>query len=120
MPWGPFRKRRPDPTPPPASPLVEDWAVGDLAECIIGPPWFRGLTLIPADGPEQGDVNKVIEVRRVVFGHDGSLVCLFLGFSRFKDGVYVSTSFRKIIPRADATERADASFIETIAPKVTG
>lgn len=89
------------------------WAPGDLAECVLqGPCFFRTpFGLAQTDGPEKGDVFKVIAVD---IGTEWSgAQCVFLKFSAFQ-GLYQSTAFRKVIPTADKAERADPAFLSDL------
>lgn len=120
MAWWPF-KRRAVPTPPetPPSPAAggdsaEDWAVGDLAECIDDTWFFRTAFgwAKTEHAPTLGQIERVAVVR-IINGRQ------FLQFKRYGDRQgYAATQFRKITPKADATERADADFIAAIRPKV--
>lgn len=110
MGWWPFSRRQkaaPGVETPPAShgdTSAEAWAVGDLAECVSTGRW-----LSPSgdrrEGPEKGDVYLVTGVC-VIGGERG------LQFTRFeKHHFYHSICFRKVTPRADTAEAADADFV---------
>lgn len=82
-----------------------DWAPGDLAECIVGGDWVSIAGGQPKSGPKLGQVSRVVSVEPDV----GSLRGVFwLTLAGFGNEQYISTHFRKVIPRADQAERADA------------
>lgn len=87
----------------------EDWAVGDLAECIDAEPF----------DPVQ--IGTIYSVTGLLCGYamDGSgcpALGLFLAEVPTHPFAMNARCFRKVKPRADAEERADAAFIERITP----
>lgn len=122
MAWWPF-KRRAKPTPPetPQSPAAggdsaEDWAAGDLAECVVHAngqwysrePWGSRVH----NGPGNGDINRVLAVC-IMRGRQALVFNRYGYYAKFD-----ASFFRKITPKADAIECADADFIQSIKPKV--
>lgn len=103
--------RTPD-APPPSG---EAWAPGDLAECIHDAEWFRaGLLPQPVGyGPQKGWTGVVRGVRK-----SGLMDGLVLNFDRWPDDWWTAVVFRKLTPRADAVERADAAFLANLKPRV--
>lgn len=92
------RKRASDP---------ERWQPGDQAECIVSGPWFLG-GVHPNAGPQLGEtriVRRVIEGPHCITGEPTA----FLGFSRYS-GVFDSSGFRKVRPRADKATAAEREF----------
>ena len=86
----------------------DDWTAGDLAECINPEGrWYNWGTGKETPGPADKAVLKVAKV--IYVGPHITLV-----FSRLPGGKYLSKHFRKIIPKADAAERSDSSFIELV------
>ncbi len=92
---------------------AEDWAAGDMAECLARGAWYhpcfpgRG-----ASGPQFGEVRKVAAVLvlpRPEFGESR-----FLGFARWPGQTFAARCFRKVTPRAETIERAESEFVELI------
>lgn len=104
MVW-PF-KRKPKPTPPP---INDDWAVGDLAECMVNQIWNDGFFYMP--GPAYLEIRMVTDIKEGFYKDHHHLG---LAFARWPGKYYTSTSFRKITPRADEIERADAEFLKSL------
>lgn len=98
---------------PPLRLATDRWCAGDLAECIYAGPWYR-QGLIPHDGgPVYSEVRMVRDVR---LGKDplGESRIELLIFDAYPGKAYVARCFRKIVPRADAAERADRRFVEDL------
>jgi len=98
-----FRKRR--------APDADQWQPGDQAECIVAGRWYRG-GIIPNTGPQLGEIRvvcSVVESSHCVTGEPAT----FLGFSRYS-GVFVSSGFRKVRPRADEREAAEPEFAKLL------
>lgn len=91
----------------------EDWAVGDLAECIAKNAWRSTLDNRPGSGPEYGDVLRVRIVVR--FGP-----IQFLGFKAFQPWTYHANEFRKLPPEAvaDAAFTRDLRALQPLSPIV--
>lgn len=88
-------------------PINEDWAVGDLAECIVPGKWA-----CDEPGPDVGDVHRVLAViKGTAFGTNEPGWGLKLSGYQ---GYFAATCFRKVLPRADAAERCDAAFLEQV------
>lgn len=90
----------------------DDWAAGDLAECIGGGQWFNGY-LQPTQGPAHGDTFRVAAIwlsPHPLTGHH----MLWLSFSAYGTQRFDARLFRKITPRADAASAADSSFIDKL------
>ena len=108
---------RTPPAPPPSAPelpdSVEDWAVGDIAECIVTGHWLTLGSGLWSPGPDQGDVARVIAVQ--IDSPFGAPLQM-LSFSRFAPRSYHAACFRKIQPQADEAKRADAEFIAGLKP----
>ncbi len=90
--------------------INEDWAVGDLAECITEDPWYQG-----APGPKKGDVNRVVGVFPGHCKRDET-PGWGLKFSKWP-GAFAATSFRKITPRADEAQRCEEEFLRLLRPE---
>ncbi|HMO74539.1 MAG TPA: hypothetical protein PKD99_02445 [Sphingopyxis sp.] len=90
----------------------ETWAPGDLAEHVGAGVWFDILGF-PQPGPRVGEVLCVAEVRIALDPRTGRYA-QFLYFARFGPRGYLSTPFRKLTPRADAVEPADAAFLDDL------
>jgi len=86
--WPFTRPRKPKP-PEDHRVWNEDWAAGDLAECVAGS-WGGN------PGPKVGSINRIIGVKEGI-GHLGSLIYA-LEFQRHPDYAYECTAFRKIRP----------------------
>lgn len=99
-------------SPPPPGDTPEEWHANDIAECIYGGAWFNGVEN-HARGPENGQVLRVADV---IVAPIGSVIpgAIALVFERFPKNGYAASAFRKITPRADAAEAADADFIAAI------
>lgn len=100
-------KRKPAAKPINPAPINEDWAYGDLAECLDGR-WVHDHDCSAASGPEKGDVCKVLEVQARRTERVGDCWSLKLGGY---EGWYHSDWFRKVPPLNSA---ADAEFSEQI------
>lgn len=87
--------------------MNEDWAVGDLAECIDGDRWIKDFAS-EAD-PKTGDILRVRELIDAVNHH--SVRAYFLFFEGKSEVGYASQAFRKIRP---LHEPASKEFIESI------
>jgi len=89
------------------------WEPGDLAECIWGN-WRCscgcGATL-SEPGPGQSFLVDCVELRAPT----GELR-QYLGFARWPNAMFDARGFRKLTPRADALEAADAAFLEQLKP----
>lgn len=86
---------------------TDDWAVGDLAECIHDGSWYS-VGGIPLHGPQLGDTLVVRKVNgNPKYGPS-------LGLNRWTEHHYIHYCFRKITPKADAIERSDSSFIDLV------
>lgn len=92
-------------------PPCEDWALGDMAECIISKDgWICPLMMrISVLGPKKGE-RMIVRQTLVIGPHIG------LRFSRWR-GFYNANAFRKVIPNADAATSADSAFIEQLHTK---
>lgn len=121
-PRNPFRRRshpqsRPRrPIDGGARPSHESWKPGDLAECLHDGGWFSGSTGMNAPGPRQGEIRMV---ERVVFQPWPTVTAEpveGLIFARYGHEGYVSTAFRKIVPRADRAEAGTAATLDDLMP----
>lgn len=98
-----------------AQPLrdTESWSPGDLAECVVQGIWESrcGHRL---DELCKGEVHIVRAVRYCADrnGVEGQ----YLAFARWPSAMFIATCFRKLTPRADALEAADAAFLEQLQP----
>lgn len=90
-------------------PPAEDWAAGDLAECVTRGPWYSF-----ADGHRSE--NAPIRGERYVVRHArvGDSGCLLLEFGRFGRRGYDARGFRKVRPEADEPVAADSAFVERL------
>jgi hypothetical protein len=106
----PFSRK---PKPPNPGPINEDWAVGDLAECMV-PVGPNGLGWPCKIGPGKGDVLKV---QRVASGHcsDGSYGW-GLWFGQYPRG-YGADAFRKVPPLNSKASAEFTAQIKAIKPK---
>ena len=88
----PFSKPQPK-----LPPINEDWAVGDLAECVVGGTWYGN-----APGPDLGDVCTVA---RVAPGHDLRTGAPDWGlWFRAWRGPFAASCFRKVPARSTDVE----------------
>ena len=98
-------------TAPDPAPLInEDWAVGDLAECLPcpdGDAWFNDNL-----GPEPGNISIVSEVGLNLAASDKIDVCWYLRLIGWPHW-YDANEFRKVPPRADEEIRCDRADLET-------
>ncbi len=103
--------RRDDATPKGS----KNWMPGDMAECVVqGDGQWGGRHGWTELGPKPREVHVVHEVH-VAAGDDGE-PCLYLIFVRWPDRGFGARFFRKLTPRADAAERADAAFLHQLNP----
>ena len=108
-----FRAKRSRPS---AIASAEDWQTGDQAECIFTGPWYRGgITPAPLGwGPQFGEV-RVVAGTQLASPAPGTIPEeVHLKFDRYGDRSFSAHAFRKVKPRADQAERADAAFIGTM------
>lgn len=95
-------------SPPPAGRSPgDDWRPGDLAECVVADPWYRGDGALQPEGPRLGEI-------RMVTGVSGSRHFperVFLHFARYGRRKYDAAAFRKIVPRADARVAAEGGTL---------
>lgn len=97
----------------------DDWQVGDLAECIYDGLWLRGNLAPTHFVPQFGRIYAVAGIEqpnRPELAPPGAVMLLF---DAFHPCAYVSTAFRKVQPRADQAEAADAEFIASLKPART-
>ena len=90
------------------------WPPGAIAECLHdGQWWFGGLRI--AVGPQMGERNRVTGT---TIGWDPAIArpALFLFFAAHGPGGYPARLFRRIVPVADALERADPAFLDILGP----
>lgn len=96
--------RKPKPLNP--GPINEDWRVGDLAECMLPIGWGWAMD---ADGPDRGDVCRVVHVYPGITTGSGEHAW-FLLLKGFHDG-FATNSFRKVPP---LNSEASAEFTASI------
>lgn len=85
-------------------PLInEDWAPGDLAQCLDGD-W-------PVPGPDKDDIVRVLQVAPGVCNTTGE-PAWGLMFAEWPGELYVATSFRKLRPVHDACEAEFKALIQ--------
>lgn len=80
-----------------------------MAECIGDIIWANGYGHV-IQGPCRGSAFIVLAVREISdapFGQNGP----YLTFPRWPDKRFDARAFRKLTPRADAADAADAAFI---------
>ena len=87
----PFSKK----TPQPRNPINEDWAIGDLAECLAEGDWEPD-----PEGPENGDVLKVIGIDTGPVGLKNEIAWR-LQFAPWKGVAFASEHFRKVPPLSE-------------------
>jgi hypothetical protein len=109
FPFGRFFSRstpdQPEPKHPGSDqPQSDTFVPGDQAECIVDGPWFNLFGTV-SSGPAKGEVRIV---KQVCSGG------CHLEFARWPARFYVAGAFRKVIPRADALERAEPAFLELV------
>lgn len=106
---------RPKPKPLNPGKINEDWAYGDLAECIRAPAdglWFG------VQGPCQGDVLRVERVspgRDAIYGIPG----WFLGFARVRHN-FAAECFRKVPPLNSECDAEFAAEIKRLGKQPVG
>lgn len=106
-----FRRR------PPASTGTVDpegWQAGDQAECVVSGHWYQWPSLIPASGPQYGQVLKVLEVKEVADTSEPTGRALSLAFSAYPGKRFASVCFRKVRPRADEATPAEEAFTHLV------
>lgn len=92
-------------------PPAEDWEVGDRADCIVESPWVNAAgELVEDPGPGFAAIVRAVHIAR---GRDGALRP-FLVFARWPTRSFDARFFRKLTPRADAAEAADAAFLDQL------
>lgn len=101
-------------TRPSSDASPDDWAAGDLAENLFGGLWLDPNAGTFVSGPRHGEVRAVAAVK--IFAEPMWGETQFLEFARFPGRPFAARSFRKIVPRADALERAEPVFIEQLRP----
>lgn len=87
----------------------QSWLPDDLAECIFDGAWVNPHG-VAASEPCAGHVAIVRGVR-IAPDWDGAYR-QYLIFARWPDRMFLASSFRKLTPRADAADAADAAFID--------
>lgn len=85
--------------------INEDWAVGDIAECISDGVWLCCATMVPMNGPRRGERYRVIEVSLQGVRVDGSKRW-FIRLSGWHRP-YEAIGFRKVQPKHDAAVKAE-------------
>lgn len=92
-------------------PRGDDWAIGDRADCIVQTPWVNaGGDIVEDPGPGFAAIVRAIHIAR---GRDGALRP-YLVFARWPTRSFDARFFRKLTPRADAAEAADAAFLDQL------
>ena len=86
------------------------WARDDLAECMFPGPWISSQTGSSVAEPDLGHVAIVRAVHIATVPGGGYQQ--FLIFARWPDRMFLAAAFRKLTPRADAAQAADAAFIK--------
>lgn len=95
----------------------EDWAPGELAECIHPGPWFMGGRWPRFGfGPRLGVVYRVTAVETPAIAEARQAGDVMLRFAAWPDKKWVSSAFRKVRLRPDAAEAADAAFVASLKP----
>ena len=94
----------------------EQWQVGDQAECVRDCAWSDAQGKA-AEGPRLGETRIVSKLREDPHPVSGEPI-IWLGFDRYPDRIYEARAFRKVRPRADEQEAADATFAKLIRKTV--
>jgi hypothetical protein len=99
--WNPFRRKQPN-APDDQRQMSEDWAPGDLAECIKDNwPFVLGVFF----HPKKGDVLRVTEVNEGVDCVFGRLI-IALSFEKMGDACWDNRCFRKLRPEIESAEQS--------------
>lgn len=89
----------------------ERWSIDDMAECLIQGPWVNVDGTVIED-PGQGYVAIVRDVD-TSRGRDRQLR-QYLVFARWPTKSFDARYFRKLTPRADVAQAADATFLRQL------
>lgn len=115
--WNPFKRKAAPPSTPPQDDrnMSEDWAVGDLAECISDQwPPLPGIK-----HPRMGQILRVTEVNEgadVIFG----ILIIALGFEGMGNMTWDNRSFRKLRPTIDPAEEEFTVWLKDELRKPVG
>lgn len=89
--------------------IGEQWAIGDLAECIEGDDWHDEDSGAVIDGPAQGDVLRVSGIEDA-----GSHLC----FAPWPIDAYAASAFRKLPPADTAADAKWTAEIKLLGQRV--
>lgn len=93
----------------PVPPINEDWAIGDLAECL--PPPDGGDWSVDTTGPVSGSISIVsgITLGKARDTGEWGWALRLIGWPHW----WAACAFRKVPPRADEEIRCDRADLET-------
>ncbi|MBF5091933.1 hypothetical protein F1640_18430 [Novosphingobium sp. NBM11] len=105
-----FRRWRKPAPPPPADHrnMNEDWAPGDLAECIVKGPWT------PSDpfDPKAGDVLRVVRIREGYSPHFNRIVYTLSFEGKPAGYAWETVGFRKLRPVQEPAEASWSAWLK--------
>jgi len=83
---------------------TDQWAVGDLAECLVeGQHWVNPAGKHADGGPDRGDVVQVVGIRKGLFINHYKGTALV--FRAWAPRGYDARDFRKVLPVSKSIER---------------